>query len=58
MVLALTAAIVAASAIGIPASISDPVAIATGRISGVTLSSGVRAFKGIPFAAPPVSELR
>ena len=58
MVLALTAAIVAASAIGIPASISDPVAIATGRISGATLSSGVRAFKGIPFAAPPVGELR
>ena len=28
------------------------------RLSGVTLPSGVRAFKGIPFGAPPVGELR
>jgi para-nitrobenzyl esterase len=58
IVLAFTATIVAASTIAIPAAISDPIAIATGRISGVTLPSGVRAFKGIPFAAPPVGELR
>ena len=55
---ALTAALVAVSSITTPAAISDPVAIATGRISGVTLPSGVRAFKGIPFAAPPVGDLR
>ena len=56
--LALTAAAVAAATTTTPAAISDPVAIATGRISGVTLPSGVRAFKGIPFAAPPIGDLR
>jgi para-nitrobenzyl esterase len=56
--LAVTVAGVAASTITTPAAIPDPVTVATGRISGVTLSSGVRAFKGIPFAAPPVGVLR
>ncbi len=56
--LALTAAGVVASLVTMPASISDPVTIATGRISGVTLPSGVRVFKGIPFAASPVGDLR
>ncbi len=55
---AITAAVIAASTISTPAAISDPVTVATGRLSGVTLASGVRAFKGIPFAAPPVGELR
>jgi para-nitrobenzyl esterase len=58
VVLAITAAVVAASTVSTPAAISDPVAIATGKLSGVTLASGVRAFKGIPFAASPVGELR
>ena len=40
------------------AAISDPVKTSDGRLSGITLSSGVRAFKGIPFAAPPVGSLR
>jgi para-nitrobenzyl esterase len=40
------------------AAISDPVKTADGRISGVTLQSGVRVFKGIPFGAPPVGVLR
>src|SRR5580693_5575582 len=40
------------------AAISDPVKTNEGKVSGVTLSSGVRAFKGIPFAAPPVGNLR
>ena len=38
--------------------ISDPVKTDAGQISGVTLPSGVRAFKGIPFGAPPVGDLR
>ncbi|AHG89459.1 Carboxylesterase type B [Gemmatirosa kalamazoonensis] len=29
-----------------------------GAVQGLALSSGVRAFRGIPFAAPPVRELR
>ena len=32
--------------------------IDSGSISGVTLNSGVRAFKGIPFATPPIGALR
>jgi para-nitrobenzyl esterase len=41
-----------------PAAIADPVSVETGRLAGVTLKSAVRAFKGVPFAAPPVGELR
>ena len=40
------------------AGIPNSVKTADGLISGVTLKSGVRAFKGIPFAAPPVENLR
>ena len=40
------------------ASIPDPVRTDAGQLSGVTLASGVRAFKGIPFAAPPIGNLR
>src|SRR5690349_4829779 len=40
------------------AAIPDPVRTDAGQLSGVTLASGVRAFKGIPFAAPPVGERR
>lgn len=54
--LAVTAAL--AAAVSTPAAIPDPVGTASGRVSGVTLPSGVRAFKGIPFAAPPLGELR
>jgi para-nitrobenzyl esterase len=34
------------------------VTIANGTLDGVIEKSGIRAFKGIPFAAPPVGELR
>lgn len=41
------------------AAIDDPVKLDTGMISGAgTSSPEVRAFKGIPYAAPPVGDLR
>src|SRR5262245_20802048 len=52
------AALVFAATNDVPAAISDPVKTDAGLVSGVTLASGVRAFKGIPFGAPPVGELR
>jgi para-nitrobenzyl esterase len=55
---ALAGAALAVTTISTPAAISDPVSTATGQLSGVTLPSGVRVFKGIPFAAPPLGELR
>lgn len=36
----------------------DPVAIDSGLVSGKVLASGVRAYLGVPFAEPPVRELR
>jgi para-nitrobenzyl esterase len=36
----------------------DPIAIEGGRVDGKLLASGVRAYFGVPFAAPPVRELR
>src|SRR5688572_20480289 len=36
----------------------DTVRIDAGSLSGVTGASGVTAFLGIPFAAPPVGDLR
>ena len=36
----------------------DPVRIDSGLVSGKLLASGVRAYFGVPFAAPPVRELR
>ncbi len=37
---------------------AEPVRVDGGAIDGVTLPSGVRAWLGVPFAAPPVRELR
>ena len=36
----------------------DPITIESGRLSGTLLDSGVKAYLGVPFAAPPVRELR
>jgi para-nitrobenzyl esterase len=34
------------------------VKVESGALSGITTASGIRVFKGIPYAAPPVGELR
>ena len=36
----------------------DPITIETGKLSGTLLDSGVKAYLGVPFASPPVRELR
>lgn len=36
----------------------DPISIDSGAISGKVLTSGVKAYFGIPFAAPPLGDLR
>ena len=56
--LTLAATFVVAAASTSSAAISDPVKTDAGQLSGVTLPSGVRVFKGIPFGAPPVGDLR
>ena len=40
------------------ASWADQVEVAGGAIEGTKTESGIRLFKGIPFAAPPVGERR
>src|SRR5215471_16357197 len=56
LILLLASCIPAAVAL---AAISDPVKIDTGSISGVSgKDPSVRVFKGIPYAAPPVGDLR
>src|ERR1051326_2653932 len=41
------------------AAITDPVRVEEGLLSGTTgTSPGVRVYRGIPYAAPPVSDLR
>ena len=43
----------------LPAAIPDTVHVEQGQVKGVAGSSaGVLVFKGIPFAAPPVGDLR
>jgi len=58
LTVAAVATVVLVSVARMPAAVSDPVTTDAGKLSGVTLKSGVRAFKGIPFGAPPVGDLR
>ena len=39
-------------------AIEEPVQITSGEITGTILESGVQAFLGIPYAAPPVGDMR
>ncbi|KAI1322635.1 alpha/beta-hydrolase [Xylariaceae sp. FL0255] len=39
-------------------TICDPVVVESGSISGINRPNGTRAFLGVPFAAPPVGDLR
>ncbi len=55
----LTALFVAAARPPLGAAVTEPVPTASGLLSGVPGAlPGVRVFKGIPFAAPPVGNLR
>jgi para-nitrobenzyl esterase len=49
---------IAAAPAGMNRIASDPVRIESGAVAGTRLPSGVRAYLGIPFAAPPVGRLR
>ena len=53
---AIVAAICLASAV--PAFAADRIKTTNGTVEGTTEQSGIRAYRGIPFAAPPVGDLR
>ena len=55
----LVAGLILAATVVAPAALPDTVKLETGLVSGVAgTSADVRLFKGIPFAAPPVGNLR
>ena len=55
---ALTILIFASCATSVVSEIEEPVEIAAGKVTGLELENGVQAFLGIPYAAPPVGDLR
>src|SRR5689334_16048062 len=57
--LKLRAAVVFAAALPLAAAVAEPVRLDTGLVAGIAgANPEVRVFKGIPFAAPPVGDLR
>jgi para-nitrobenzyl esterase len=52
------AALVIATGVPAGAAAADRVKTTNGTVEGTTESSGVRAYRGIPFAAPPTGDLR
>ena len=56
------ASVIAASASAAAATAqegaAEPIQLTSGQVSGVDLDSGVTVYRGIPFAAPPVGDLR
>src|SRR6188768_2895397 len=56
--LAITVAAIAASSVTTSAAIPDPVKTDAGLLTGETLPSGVQVYRGIPFGAPPIGNLR
>jgi para-nitrobenzyl esterase len=57
LVLALTATSLRAQVIEAPVS-GDPIELDSGKVAGKLLTSGVRAYLGIPYAAAPTQDLR
>lgn len=59
LLIAIVAVSIVAGSVILPGAISEPVRLDAGLISGTAgTQAGVRVFKGIPFAAPPVGDLR
>ncbi len=56
-VLAVMIACIARAGVMVPIA-GDPIVIDSGKVAGTQLASGVHAYYGIPYAAPPVNELR
>jgi para-nitrobenzyl esterase len=53
-----TVALLTTLALPIAGQEAEPVRTASGLVEGTTTASGIRLFRGIPYAAPPVDELR